>query len=143
MKLVNYLMFSGHCEEAIDFYTKKLDAQVLHMSRFSEMPPNDDPACQIPPGHEDKIMHATLKIGESELMMCDGFEPQETPFSGFYISIAADDLAQAKQYFDAIAEQGEVIMPLDETFWAQGFGMVKDKFGLGWMVNFEGDKMNH
>lgn len=88
-------------------------------------------------------MHATLKFGETEVMMCDGFEGGESQFAGFYISIAADDLAQAKHYYEMIAQSGEVVMPLGETFWAEAFGMAKDKFGLGWMINYEGNKAMH
>ncbi len=140
MKLVNYLFFKGDCEQAVEFYQQTLGAELVFMGRFSEMPAGDNPECQMPPGFEDKIMHATLDLGGSELMMCDNPDPNAAGFGGFSISIPAESQEQAEQFFNALSDGGEVQMPLAETFWADAFGMLKDKFGVGWMVNYEGTK---
>lgn len=140
MNLVNYLMFDGKCEQAIEFYQDALHAEVLFKSYFREMPESDDPNCQIPPGAEDKVMHATIKVGESELMMCDDPSGQSTSFTGFAISISVASNSAANQFFNALAQDGEVLMPLAETFWSESFAMLKDKFGVSWMISFGGCK---
>lgn len=142
MNLVNYLMYDGNCERAIEFYQNKLGAEVLFKSYFNEMPASDDPNCQIPPGAEDKIMHATLKVGESELMMCDDPSGQSCSFTGFAISISVKSASLATEYFDALAQDGEISMPLTATFWSEAFGMLKDKFGVSWMISYDGGKMS-
>lgn len=139
MKLVNYLWFRGNCEEAITFYQAKLGAKLLFMMRFKDMPDNEEQDCDMPPEMAEKVMHATLMLGESELMMCDNPQHDDQGFNGFSISIAADDQAQAEKLFSALSEDGEITMPLEPTFWAEAFGMVTDKFGVNWMVNLASD----
>ena len=85
-------------------------------------------------------MHATLKFGDSELMVCDNPQGDGAGFKGFSVSIAAENMAHAEKCFNALADGGEIEMPLAKTFWADAFGMVKDKFGLSWMVNLEGEQ---
>lgn len=134
MQIQTYLFFDGCCEEAINFYCNALDAKVDFMMRFSDGPPD-----QCPPGAENKIMHATLIIGESAVMASDGPSENNPEFKGFSLSISTDDEQEAKDKFAALAEEGEITMPLEPTFWAPLFGMVTDKFGMSWMVNLNGE----
>ena len=103
------------------------------MMRFKESPEPHPPE-MVPPGWEEKIMHASFTVGESTLMASDGC-PGEMAFQGFSLSIAVRDDAAAHRAFDALAVGGEVRMPLTKTFWSPCFGMVADRFGLGWMIN--------
>jgi PhnB protein len=128
-----YLFFEGRTEEALEFYRQALGAEVQFMMRYSESP--DQAQCpdgSVPPG--DKVMHATIKIGDTQVMASDGLCSGKPKFEGFSLAYPATDEADAKRRFDALAKGGEVQMPLGETFFARAFGMVKDKFGLGWMV---------
>ena len=131
MKVEPYLLFNGRCEEALDFYTRALDAEVTALMRYSDAPDPD-----VRPGvPRDKIMHANFRIGESLLMASDGECAGEPEFAGVSLSISPPDEAEAKRLFDALLEGGEVILPLGKTFWSPAFGMLKDRFGLSWMIN--------
>jgi PhnB protein len=127
-----YLFFKGRCEEAIQFYQKALGAEVQMMMRFKESPEPPPPG-MTPPGWENKIMHASLRIGETVVMASDGCGESEA-FQGFSLSITVPAEADADRVFAALAEGGQVTMPLGKTFWSPRFGMLQDKFGVGWMV---------
>ncbi|MCC2607182.1 VOC family metalloprotein YjdN [Planctobacterium marinum] len=141
MQLLNYLNFKGQCEDAINFYQKSLGAEVIMLMRFQDMPPEESEACQMPPGLDEKIMHAELQFGETRVMMSDSPESGAAEFKGFSLSIAADSVELAEKYFFALAEEGKVTMALAPTFWAKIFGMVEDKYGVSWMVNVDSDEM--
>jgi PhnB protein len=128
-----YLMFDGRCEEAIGFYRHALGAEVTAMLRFKEAPEPHPPG-MIPPGAEDKIMHSSFRIGSTEVMATDGDCGGKPQFQGFSLSITAKDDAAAKRLFTALAEGGQVQMPLGKTFFASSFGVVGDRFGVSWMV---------
>lgn len=141
MNIQPYIFFQGRCEEAIAFYRDTLGAVEVFKSRFKDAPP--DPSYTISPESADKIMHATLAIGRTHLMMSDGQGGKdEITHSGFSLSITADDVASGEKSFNALAQGGQVTMPFQKTFWSEGFGMLVDKFGVPWMVNVqhEGDK---
>lgn len=127
-----YLFFSGRCEEALEFYRTTLAAEIGMVMRFDEAP-DPPPADMLAPGFEKKVMHSSFTIGSSLIMASDGCGEPET-FSGFSLSLSLANDTEAQQCFDALAEGGEVTMPLGKTFWSPCFGMVKDKFGIGWMV---------
>ena len=131
-----YLFFDGRCEEAIEFYRSALGAELTMLMRFKESP-DPPPPGMIPPGSENKVMHASLRIGETIVMASDGGCSGHTSFRGFSLSITAPDAAAADRMFAALAEGGQVQMPLGKTFWSPRFGMVADRFGVGWMVNVE------
>ena len=133
MRIEPYLFFNGRCEEAVEFYKRALGAEVLMLMRFKDSP-EPQPAGMIPPGSENKIMHVSLRIGETNLMASDGHCTSQTNFQGFSLSITAADEADADRKFAALAEGGQVQMPLAKTFWSPRFGMVADRFGVGWMV---------
>lgn len=125
-----YLFFDGKCEEALNFYQKALGANITAMMRFKESP---DPTHSVPGGAE-KIMHGSFKIGDSEIMASDGCNEGKTEFKGFALSISLPTGAEADRYFGALSDGGQVQMPLGKTFFAEKFGMVADKFGVGWMI---------
>ena len=127
-----YVFFGGRCEEAIEFYRKALGAELRMLMRFKEAP---EPQPGLPECFEDKVMHASLQIGETILMASDGRCEGETSFEGFSLSIAVPDETEAERVFAALSEGGLVTMPLEKTFWAPKFGMLQDKFGVGWMVS--------
>jgi len=133
MAIQPYVFFNGHCEEALEFYKKALGAEVTMLMRFKDNP-DPPPPGQIPAGLDDKVMHASLRIGDAEFMASDGMGTGKPAFAGFSLSLTARDEAQVDRFFNALAEDGQVEMPVGKTFWAQRFGMVRDKFGLGWMV---------
>jgi PhnB protein len=142
MKILPYLSFEGRAEEAIEFYKKALGAKVTFLMRFGEMPPpeTDNPAegCGEPnPDNAQKIGHASLDIGGNTVMLSDGMMQGPCKFQGVSLSIDAATEAEARKLFDALADGGQVQMPLGKTFWSPCFGMVADRFGLLWMVSIE------
>ena len=130
MQVQPYLFFDGRCQEAIDFYRKTLGAEVLMQMAFKDSP---EPT-MTPPGSGDKIMHATLRIGATDVLMSDGMCGGKPAFGGFALSVTPADDAAAKRVFAALGEGGVVNMPLAKTFFASSFGMVNDRFGVPWMV---------
>ncbi|HVE49283.1 MAG TPA: VOC family protein [Casimicrobiaceae bacterium] len=135
MALQPYLFFNGNCEEAIKFYEKALGAKVEMMLRYKDSP-EPMPPDMAPPGSENKIMHASCKIGDDVLMASDECAGT-TKFGGFSLSISARDAADCDRKFNALADGGKVEMPLGKTFWSPRFGMLKDRFGVGWMIGVE------
>lgn len=129
-----YLTFGGRCAEALEFYQSALGAQVEMILRFDQSPDPLPPGV-LAPGFENKIMHSSFRIGASTLMASDGCNADDATFRGFTLSIAVPTEAEADRYFNALAKEGKITMPLGKTFWSPRFGMVEDKFGLGWMVN--------
>lgn len=137
MQVQAYLhAFNGRCEEAINFYKKTLNAEVVMMMRFKDSPEPMSPECSGA-AMADRIMHAALHIGEGVVMMSDGGPSASTTFQGFSLSLNAASQAEAERLFAALADGGQIQMSLGKTFWAAAFGMLVDRFGVGWMVNFE------
>jgi PhnB protein len=130
MNVEPYLFFEGRTEEALDFYRQKLGAKVEAMMRYKD---NPDPQYN-PPNSANKVMHALFRIGDTKVMASDGNCAGKPSFQGFALTINAASPAEAKQRFDALADGGQVQMPLNETFFAKSFGMVADRFGMSWMV---------
>jgi PhnB protein len=131
-----YLSFNGRCEEAIEFYRKALGAEPVMVMRFKESPEPPPPAT-VPPGSENKIMHASLRIGDSTVMATDGDCQGNVSFQGFSLSLTVPSEAEAERVFAALGEGGQVRMPLTKTFFSPRFGMLADRFGVGWMVIVE------
>lgn len=128
-----YLFFGGRCEEALEFYRDALGAQVELLMHFKDSPEPQPPG-MLAPGYEDKVMHATFRIGGSTLMASDGCGATPS-FAGFSLSLAVPTEAEADRAFAALVNGGEVKMPLAKTFWSPRFGMLTDRFGLGWMIS--------
>ena len=116
-----YLFFNGNCEEAIEFYRKALGAEVEMMMRFKE------------------IMHASFRVGQTTVMASDGCSADKASFQGFSLSLSVPGEKEADRVFGALADGGQVKMPLTKTFWSPRFGMVEDRFGIGWMINVVAD----
>ena len=130
MQVQPYLFFDGRADEALEFYKKTLGAKVDMLMRFKECPePN---ACA--PGSMEKVMHASVRIGDTTLMASDGRCEGKPAFQGFALSVMANSEADADRMFNALADGGQVQMPLEKTFFAPKFGMVADRFGVSWMV---------
>lgn len=135
-RLAPYLILDGTAKEALAFYEKALGAQVMGVMPFGEMPA--DPNHPMPEGVKDRIMHAMMKVGETELMFSDTF-PGQGHQIGNHVTIALvlDDAAEARRAFDALSEGGKVDMPLQQTFWSPAYGQVTDKYAVSWQVTTE------
>ena len=133
MQVQPYLFFDGRCAEAVEFYKSALGAEVEMLMRFKDSPEPPDPA-MVPPGSEDKVMHACFRIGETAVMASDGMCQGKPSFQGFSLSITAANEAEADRLFTALGAGGQVQMPLAKTFFSPRFGMVADRFGVSWMV---------
>ena len=134
-RIQTYLFFGGRCEEALEFYRTALGAQVDMLMHYKESPEPPPPG-MLPPGFENKVMHTTFHIGGTTLMASDGCE-EGPSFTGFSLSLSVPTEAEADRAFAALAAGGQVKMPLSKTFWSPRFGMLTDRFGLGWMVSAE------
>jgi PhnB protein len=129
-----YLFFNGSCEEAIEFYRKALGAEVEMMMRFKESPEPPPPGT-VPPGLENKIMHSSFRVGQTTVMASDGDSTDKPSFQNFSLSLSVANEAEVDRAFNALADGGQVKMPLTKTFWSPRFGMVEDRFGVGWMIS--------
>ena len=130
-----YLFFDGRTDEALEFYKKTLGIEVEMLMRFKDAPPEAQSGCA--PGSENKVMHSCFKLGDQRVMASDGRNEGKPNFQGFALSLAAKDEGEADKVFAALGEGGQVQMPLTKTFFSPKFGMVQDKFGVGWMVLVE------
>jgi PhnB protein len=131
MQVQPYLFFEGRTEEAIEFYKTAIGAKVEMLMRNKESPDAPPPGMKAPP---EKIMHAAFRIGDTQVLASDGMCSGKPNLQGFSLALSARDDAEAKRFFGALAEGGKVGMPLTPTFFASSFGMLTDRFGLGWMV---------
>jgi PhnB protein len=138
MNVQPYLFFEGRAEEALAFYCEALGTRPTMVMRHEDSPEPPPPG-MLPPGAEKKIMHASFRVGDTEVMLSDGYCSGTPSFAGFSLSVTAADEADARRKFDAMAAGGEVTMPLGKTFWSPCFGMLKDRFGVGWMITVEGE----
>ena len=138
MQVQPYLFFEGRAEEAIEFYKRALDAKVEMLMRYEDGPPEmgagDEVHAQGKRPPADKVMHASFRIGDTQVMASDGYCAGKPNFQGFSLSVTAHDEAEAKRRFAALAEGGKVQQPLIKTFFSPAFGMVADRFGVSWMV---------
>ncbi|MHC5542103.1 VOC family protein [Singulisphaera rosea] len=131
-----YLFFAGRCDEAIEFYRTKLGAEVEMIMRYNESPEPAPPGL-LEPGFENKIMHASLRVLGVPLMISDGCDDRAN-FDGFRLALTVSTEAEAHKAFDGLADGGSVQMPLTKTFWSPCYGMVTDRFNVGWMVMVPG-----
>jgi len=133
MQVEPYLFFEGRCEEAIEHYRKALGAEVTMLMRNKESPEPPSPD-KLPPGSENKILHSSFRLGETTVMASDGFCSGKPSFQGFSLTVGAPNEAEARRMFTALADGGQVRMPLSKTFFSPCFGMVADRFGVSWMI---------
>ena len=130
-QLTPYLSFDGTCAEAMRFYERVLNGELKALMKNSETPAAD----QVPPGNEERIMHAMLTAGDLALMAGDALAGQFEPMRGFTLALTYPTVEEARRVFDAFSEGGQVTMPWEKTFWAEGCGMVTDRFGTPWVLN--------
>lgn len=138
-----YLNFNGNCEEAFNFYKSVFGGEFSYLGKFDEMPESEE--FKVPEVDKNKIMHISLPIGSSILMGSDTIGEGASSFvqgNNFSISITADSKEEADKLFNDLALNGQVTMPLENTFWGDYFGMLTDKFGINWMVSFNEKQQN-
>lgn len=133
MQVQPYLFYDGRCDDAIAFYREVLGAELTMLMRFRDSPDPPPPGA-LPAGFEDKVMHANLTIGETQIMMSDGRCEGRPGFDGFALSLNLADVSEVERVFAALGAGGRVEMPLAPTFWSPRFGMLVDRFGVMWMV---------
>ena len=134
MKLNPYLMFNGQCEQAFKFYEQCLSGKITAMMTYGESPESSMTE-QMPPEWHHKIMHVGLMVGDQELMGSDNPPGYDEEPKGFSVSISLNEPTEAERIFHTLAENGEVRMPFQQTFWAYRFGMLVDQFGIPWMIS--------
>jgi PhnB protein len=134
MPIQPYLFFNGRCDEAIEFYQKALGAEVMMLMRFKQMPDQS----MVRPETAEKVMHARLRIGDAIVLASDGMcTGEQQKFEGFSLTLSTSSAEEVDRAFNALAEGGQVRMPLDKTFFSPCFGMLTDKFGVGWIILVE------
>lgn len=138
MKIHAYLNYNGNCEEAFRYYEKVLKGKLVALFPFENTPAAE----HVDPAWANKVMHARLEVGDQVLLGSDAPPPYYQAPAGFSVSLHYDDPAEGERVFHALAEGGEVTMPYEPTFWAAKFGMARDRFGIHWMVNVEGNAGN-
>lgn len=126
-----YLFFNGNCSEAMHFYARTLGGKIEFEQKFKGSPGCED----MSPDMAEQTMHILMSLGDRKLMASDTGGKPHQGHQGFSLSLAYTDLAEARRHFDALAAGGKVVMPLGETFWAEAFGMLEDKYGVAWMIN--------
>jgi PhnB protein len=133
MKWYPHLAFDGQCESAFKFYEQCFGGKIITMLNWADSPM----AKEAPPGWSGKILHATLTVGDNILAGSDSLPGQYEGAKGFSILVGIDNSVEAERIFEALAENGAVVMPFQKTFWAAGFGMLTDRFGISWEINCE------
>jgi PhnB protein len=131
MQTNTYLFFKGNCEEAFKFYEKTLGGKIEAMLSHAGTPAES----QVPAEWKNKIIHASLKLGDQSLMASDSPPDHAQTPQGFRVNLSFQDPAEAERVYNALSKNGTVSMELQETFWAQKFGMFTDRFGTPWMIN--------
>lgn len=141
-----YLTFNGNCEEAFNFYKQVFGGKFSYLGRFKEMPPAENQP-PVPESEGDKIMHVSLPISKETILMgsdsSEAFGQATVPGNNFSVSISAPSTQKADVLFRGLASGGQVTMPMNKTFWGSYFGMLKDKFGIQWMISFDATPSNN
>ena len=131
MRMTTYVNFAGNCADAFRFYEKHLGGTIGMMMTHGQAPDQG----QVKPDWKDAVLHARLSIGGTELMGAD--IPNAEAMRSAYLSIGADNDAEAERMFEALSQGGKVFMPMQETFFATRFGQLRDRFGINWMILHE------
>ncbi len=136
MKIEPFLFFDGQAEEAIGFYQQALGAKLESLMRYAECP-DPIPPEYMPAGGPKSVLHSTISIHGARLMLADGVPQDGVGFRGFSLSLQYATEEPAQQAFAALAEAGDVIMPIGKTFFSSCYGIVSDRYGVRWMVMIE------
>lgn len=137
MKLRTYLNFGGNCREALQTYEKLLAGKITSMSTFADLPSQTEGPQGQPPMPKDAVLHARIVIGDAEIMASDAPAGIYQPMRSAYLALSVDSNEEAERIFNALSQGGETFMPMQETFFAHRFAMMRDKFGASWMVIHE------
>jgi PhnB protein len=132
-----YLFFAGRCDEALAFYGDAIGAKIEMLMRFNESP-DPVPPGTLQAGFETKVMHCAFRVGDTTILASDGCD-EKARFDGFSLALSVPTKAEAERAFAALARDGEIRMPLTETFWSPSFGMLSDRYGVAWMIMVPGD----
>jgi PhnB protein len=132
MQIQPYVNFNGRCQEAIDFYKRALGAEVQTVMHFKDCP--EPQPGMVTPENKDKVMHAAFKVGDTTILASDGRCTGSPTFQGISLTLNAKNEGEANRLFGALADGGQVQMPLAKTFFSPSFGMLADRFGVNWMV---------
>lgn len=137
VRMIPYLMMDGNAREAVDFYLKALDGELIFMQTYGEGPQN--PEFPLPEEAKNLILHADIKVGDAELMLSDNF-PGSPHQKGNQVTIciSTEDKEKAQRFYDALSQDGNVVMPLQETFFSPAYGIVTDKFGVTFQIHTQG-----
>lgn len=139
IRLNPYLIFDGNAKEAIHFYEKALGGEIMGIMTYGDIP--QDPDHPLPDGVQDRVMHALLKVGDSQLMFSDTYPGMDyTPGNSVEIAILPTDETRAREIFDALSEGGNVTMPLQKTDWSPLYGAIKDKYGIFFQLSVVPDE---
>ncbi|MCP3762931.1 VOC family protein [Domibacillus sp. A3M-37] len=139
MAIQPYLVFDGNCGDVLDFYEKVFQTGPANRTRFGDSPPNPD--YPLPEEAKDLMMHANLEVEGTTLMFSDTFPGMPyQPGSAITLALISSDAEKLRAYFEGLSENGEVIMPLQETFWSKVYGQVRDQFGIQWQISHEGQQ---
>jgi PhnB protein len=130
MKILTYLNYGGNCREAFQFYEKHLGGKIIMMVTQDQQPNAD----KVPADWKKAILHARLEIGETTLLAADVSPDRFQPMRSAYLSLMADSVEQAERYYALLSEGGQIFMPIEETFFARRFAMLRDRFGTSWMI---------
>ena len=130
MKLHTYLNYGGNCKEAFDFYEKHLGGKIIARMTYADQPGAD----RVPPEQKNFVLYANMNIGETQLMGSDVPPEQFQPMRSAYLSITVDTTEEAERIYKLLVDGGQIFMPMEETFFAFRFGMLRDKFGTSWMI---------
>jgi PhnB protein len=133
MKLTTYLNYGGNCAQALRFYEQHLGGKLLMMSTFAQMPEPKN----IPPGCENNVLHARIMIGETMLMASDAPPDRYQPMRSAYLALSVDSNEEAERIYALLSDGGEIFMPMEETYFAFRFAMLRDKYGASWMLIHE------
>jgi PhnB protein len=133
MQVSFHLVFAGQCEAAFQFYERALGGRIANILTYGHSPMAE----QVQPEWRDKIVHATFAVGETVLAGADVLPDKYVRPQGFYVLLGVNDEMDAERIFSALAENGEVHMAIQKTFWSQRFGVLTDQFGIPWEINCE------
>ena len=133
MRLFTYLNYGGNCEQAFRFYEQHLGAKIAALMTHGQVP---DPS-SVPPEWKNKILHARLSIGETELWAADVPPERFQPMRSAYLALSVDSIGEAERIYGLLSDGGQIFMPMEETFFAFRFAMLRDKFGASWMIIHE------
>jgi PhnB protein len=139
MRVNTYLNFGGNCAEALRFYEEHLGGKILMTMTYGEMPEPKN----FPPGMDKAVLHARIVLGDTALMACDAPPERFQPMRSAYITLGVDSIEEAERIHALLSDGGEIFMPMGETFFAHRFSMLRDKFGVLWMVIHERPMPSH